>query len=83
MGFSLWNLFKAGLLLTNGAMILNRRRFLAKYGLDDVSNMNVDPSSRPLQVQVIGLLQAIQYLKVPVVVCNIITIIFELILGGT
>mmetsp|Transcript_33006 Transcript_33006/g.49863 ORF Transcript_33006/g.49863 Transcript_33006/m.49863 type:complete len:84 (+) Transcript_33006:63-314(+) len=83
MGFSLWNLFKAGLLLTNAAMILNRRRFLAKHGLDDVSNMNVDPASRPLQVQTIGLLQAVQYLKVPVIVCNIITIIFELILGGT
>lgn len=82
MGFSLWSLFKAGLLMTNAVMILNRRRFLAKYGLDDVSNMGVDPSSRPLQVQVIGFLQAIQYLKVPVVAANILVVVFELILGG-
>lgn len=64
-------------------MILNRRRFLAKYGLDDVNNMKCDPSERPLQVQVIGLLQAVQYLKVPVIAANAITIIFEMILGGT
>jgi uncharacterized protein with PQ loop repeat len=64
-------------------MILNRRRFLAKYGLDDVNNMNCDPSEKPLQVQAIGLLQAVQYLKVPVIVANAVTIIFELILGGT
>jgi hypothetical protein len=63
-------------------MILNRRRFLPKYGLDDVQNMGVDPSSRPLQGQVIGFLQAIQYLKVPVIVANLLVIIFEIILGG-
>jgi len=68
--------------MTNAVMILNRRRFLAKYGLDDVSNMGVDPSARPLQVQVIGFLQAIQYLKVPVVAANILVVVFELILGG-
>jgi len=62
-------------------MILNRRRFLANYGLDNPNNANYgDPSS--LKVQAIGLLQAVQYLKVPVIVCNAITIIFELILGG-
>jgi uncharacterized protein with PQ loop repeat len=64
-------------------MILNRRRFLAKYGLDDVNNMNCDPSEKPLRAQAIGLLQAVQYLKVPVIVANAITIIFEMILGGT
>mmetsp|Transcript_22985 Transcript_22985/g.37998 ORF Transcript_22985/g.37998 Transcript_22985/m.37998 type:complete len:84 (-) Transcript_22985:79-330(-) len=82
MGFSLWSLFKASLLGTNAVLVLNRRRFLAKYGLENASNMGVDPSSRPLQVQAIGFLQAVQYLKVPVVICNIVVIVFELILGG-
>jgi uncharacterized protein with PQ loop repeat len=63
-------------------MILHRKRFLAKYGLDDVNNMGCDPSQRPFQVQAIGLLQAVQYLKMPVIACNIIVIIFELLLGG-
>jgi immediate early response 3-interacting protein 1 len=74
---------QAGLLMTNSVMILNRRRFLARYGLDDVANMGVDPSSRPLQVQIIGFLQAVQYLKVPVVAANVLVIVFELLLGGT
>mmetsp|Transcript_7720 Transcript_7720/g.9504 ORF Transcript_7720/g.9504 Transcript_7720/m.9504 type:complete len:84 (+) Transcript_7720:188-439(+) len=82
MGFSLWNLFKAGLLVTNAGLILNRNRFLAKYGLDDVQNMGCDPSERPLQAQAIGLLQAVQYLKVPIIAANGLTIIFEMLLGG-
>mmetsp|Transcript_10957 Transcript_10957/g.15676 ORF Transcript_10957/g.15676 Transcript_10957/m.15676 type:complete len:81 (+) Transcript_10957:110-352(+) len=80
MGFSLWSLFKAGLLLTNASMILNRQRFLAKYGLDDVANAGMDPS--PLKVQAIGFLQAVKYLKVPVIACNLLTVIFEIILGS-
>mmetsp|Transcript_7576 Transcript_7576/g.10871 ORF Transcript_7576/g.10871 Transcript_7576/m.10871 type:complete len:83 (+) Transcript_7576:65-313(+) len=82
MGLSIWNIFKAGLLFTNTILILNRRRFLAKYGFDDVNNMGCHPSEKPLKAQMIGLLQAVQYMKVPVIVANCITIIFELILGG-
>jgi len=82
MGLSLWNVFKAGLLVTNSVLILHRKRFLAHVGLDDVRNMGCDPSDRPLQVQAIGLLNAVQYLKMPVIVANTITIVFELLLGG-
>lgn len=56
---------------------------MAKHGLDIVSNMGYDPSERPLRVQVIGLLQAVQYLKLPVIVANLLTVIFELLLGGS
>jgi len=80
MGFSLWSLFKTGLLLTNSLMILNRRRFLSKFGLDDLNSAQA--SNNPLIAQSVGLLHAVQYLKVPVIVANIITIIFEVILGG-
>jgi len=73
---------KCGLLLTNSVMILNRRRFLSKYGLDDLNTANASSSQSPLQAQVVGLLHAVQYLKVPVIAANIVTIIFELILGG-
>mmetsp|Transcript_19872 Transcript_19872/g.43110 ORF Transcript_19872/g.43110 Transcript_19872/m.43110 type:complete len:84 (+) Transcript_19872:193-444(+) len=82
MGFSLWNIFKAGLLFTNSVLILHRKRFLGKHGLDDVNNMGCNPSERPFQVQAIGLLQAVQYLKLPVIAANILTIVFELLLGG-
>jgi hypothetical protein len=30
MGFTLWNLFKSGLLVTNGVAVLHRKRFLRK-----------------------------------------------------
>mmetsp|Transcript_7686 Transcript_7686/g.7244 ORF Transcript_7686/g.7244 Transcript_7686/m.7244 type:complete len:84 (+) Transcript_7686:103-354(+) len=83
MGFSIWNIIKSGLLCTNALMILHRRRFLTKYGLDDVNNMGCDPSEKPLKAQVIGLLQAVQYLKVPIIVLNCITILFELVFGGS
>ena len=77
---------KVGLLLTNSVLILNRRRFLAKYGLDDLVNMGgsvADQSSNPMKAQIAGLLHAVQYLKPVIVVANSITIIFELILGGS
>lgn len=83
MGISLWNFFKAGLLCTNALMILNRPRFLAKYGLDDVNNMGCAPSEKPLKYQAVGLLSAVHYLKVPVIALNCITMIFELLLGGS
>jgi Yos1-like len=76
------------LLITNALLILNRRRFLAKYGLDDVNSTsqwnqnNLPAALAPLRVQAIGLLQAVQYLKVPVIACNIVVIIVEIIIGG-
>lgn len=70
------------MLFTNSILILHRKRFLAKYGLDDVNNMGCNPADKPFQVQAIGLLNAVQYLKLPVIAANIITIIFELLLGG-
>ncbi|GKY94588.1 hypothetical protein MPSEU_000424400 [Mayamaea pseudoterrestris] len=80
MGFSLWNMFKTGLLLTNALLVLNRPRFLAKYGLDNLNSAHA--ARHPVLAQAGGLLHAVQYLKVPVIVCNIITIFFELLLGS-
>jgi hypothetical protein len=77
---------KVGLLLTNSLLILNRRRFLVKHGLDDLGNTGgsvPDQSSNPLKAQIAGLLHAVQYLKPVVIVANGITIVFELILGGS
>jgi Yos1-like len=85
-------------------MILNRRRFLSKYGFDTTSGatggvpnnnqpmlygtlnnggMEYQQQQQPIKAQIIGLLQAVQYLKVPVILCNIVTIVFEILLGGT
>ena len=70
--------------MTNSVMILNRRRFLSKYGLDDLNHMQGGhvESATGLKAQMVGLLHAVQYLKVPIIAANILTIFFELLLGG-
>ena len=59
-------------------MILNKQRFLSKYGLDDL----VAASGDPVKAQIVGLLHATSYLKMPVIAANIVTIIFEIFFGG-
>ena len=78
--FELLSHFQVGLLLANSLLILNRQRFLSKYGLDDMSGMN---ANNPLKAQMVSLLFAMQYLKPVVIVANFVTILFELILGGS
>jgi hypothetical protein len=46
--------------------------------LDDL----VAASGDPVKSQIVGLLHAVTYLKMPVIVANIATIIFEIIFGG-
>ena len=78
MGFSLYNLFKASLLVSNGIVILHPKRFLAKYGYDEI-----DPhGGSSARNQIVGLLQAFSYLKVPLIAINALVILIELIAGG-
>jgi hypothetical protein len=72
---------KATLLFINSVLILNRPRFLAKYGFDLV-DMHTSTTDNPLKSQIIGFLHAVQYLKVPMIALNTIAIVFELLLGG-
>ena len=66
--------------MCNALLILNRRRFLSKYGLDDINSPAA--LNNPLIQQATGLLHAVQYLRVPVIVANILTILFEILIGG-
>jgi immediate early response 3-interacting protein 1 len=73
--------------MCNALLILNRRRFLSKYGLDEMVNERgggnaAALANNPLVHQAAGLLHAVQYLKVPVIVCNILIIVFEILIGG-
>jgi hypothetical protein len=54
-------IYQAGLLGTNSLMILNRPRFLAKYGLDDYHGAG---NASPVKAQLVGLLHAVSFLKV-------------------
>ena len=79
MGFSLYNLFKAALLIGNAAAILHPKRVLAQYKLTQADLL--EHQNNPLAVQTIGLLQAVSYLKLPLIVCNILVVLIELIAG--
>ena len=78
------------MLIINSVMILHRKRFLAKYGLDDLNNLQQNGGGggayaggdNPLKANIVGLLHAVQYLKMPIIAANAITILFELIFGS-
>mmetsp|Transcript_23372 Transcript_23372/g.38941 ORF Transcript_23372/g.38941 Transcript_23372/m.38941 type:complete len:80 (-) Transcript_23372:77-316(-) len=79
MGFSLYSIFKACLLIANGVAILHPKRFLAQHGYDQIDN---SMDSKGLKNQIVGLLQAVTYLKVPLIVINCLIIFIELLFGG-
>jgi Yos1-like len=60
-------------------MILNRQRFLAKYGMGDIAS-TVGESG--IKGSVAGLLHAASYLKVPMIFGNLLVIVVEIFLGG-
>jgi len=75
---TLWSLLKAGLLVLNGATILHRGRFLKKVGLDAVDE-SLGVTS--LKNQAAGLLQAVTYMKAPLIAANTLVIVVELLFG--
>mmetsp|Transcript_20806 Transcript_20806/g.36039 ORF Transcript_20806/g.36039 Transcript_20806/m.36039 type:complete len:80 (-) Transcript_20806:83-322(-) len=79
MGFSLYNIFKAGLLVANGVAVLHPQRFLSKYGYDVVDTSS---DANGIKNQTVGLLQAVSYLKVPLIAVDILVIVVELLFGG-
>ncbi|CAK0737393.1 hypothetical protein CVIRNUC_000905 [Coccomyxa viridis] len=83
---SLWTLLQAVLLFVNGLAILNNERFLEPYGWgfkDMTGGGHSLDSNRPgaLKQQTIGLLHAIAYLRVPLIVTNALVIFVKLLFG--
>ena len=77
MGF--WSLLEGFLLFANALAILNEDRFLSPRG------WNFDEFSggrrKSLKVQLVGLIYAVQYMRVPLILLNIISIIVKLVTG--
>ena len=77
--FSLADFFVSGLLVLNGAAVLNEERFLVKIG------WGYDQSrTEPLSVkkQIIGLLHAVRLIfTIPLMVLNVIVILLKLVFG--
>ncbi|XP_043689794.1 immediate early response 3-interacting protein 1-like [Telopea speciosissima] len=75
----LWTLVEGLLLLANALAILNEERFLAPrgWGFSEVSGVR----TKSLKGQLIGLIYATQYLRLPLIALNIIFIIVKLVSG--
>ncbi|KAF9621732.1 hypothetical protein IFM89_027586 [Coptis chinensis] len=75
----LWTLLEGLLLLANALAILNEERFLAPRGW---SFAEVPPgTAKSLKGQLIGLIYATQYLRLPLILLNAITIVVKLVSG--
>ncbi|XP_010256726.1 PREDICTED: immediate early response 3-interacting protein 1 [Nelumbo nucifera] len=75
----LWTLLEGFLLLANALAILNEDRFLAPRGWS-FSEVSGD-GTKSLRVQLMGLIYATQYLRLPLIALNTITIIIKLVSG--
>lgn len=80
VGMGLWTLLEGFLLLANALAILNEERFLAPRGWS-FSVVSTSGGAKSLKGQIIGLIYAAQYLRVPLIVLNAITIFVKLVSG--
>ncbi|KAG6515314.1 hypothetical protein ZIOFF_025706 [Zingiber officinale] len=79
-GMGLWTLLEGFLLLVNALAILNEDRFLAPRGWS-FNEVTGGARVKSLRGQLIGLIYATQYLRVPLIVLNTITILVKLVSG--
>ncbi|XP_035544888.1 immediate early response 3-interacting protein 1 [Juglans regia] len=77
MGF--WTLLEAFLLFANAMAILNEDRFLARRGWTLAGIAEGGRNS--IKGQIIGLIHACQFLRLPLMILNIITIVVKLFSG--
>jgi hypothetical protein len=87
MGISIYNLFKAGLLVTNALAVLHPKRFLRAYRLDTVATAPGGPLAAPddavspVRAQVAGALAMARALHWPLIFVNALIVVLELIFG--
>jgi immediate early response 3-interacting protein 1 len=75
----LWTLFKAGLLVANGVAILHEDRFLRGLDLHVVDQAAADQGQ--LKAQVAGLLNAVRYLRLPLVALDVFAVLMIIFFG--
>ncbi|XP_062165805.1 protein transport protein YOS1-like [Alnus glutinosa] len=77
MGF--WTFLEAFLLFANSLAILNEDRFLAPSGWTLIEIQRDARNS--LKGQIIGLIHACQFLRLPLIILNIVIIVLKLFSG--
>ncbi|XP_054788781.1 protein transport protein yos1-like [Prosopis cineraria] len=75
----LWTILEGFLLLANALAILNEDRFLAPRGWS--FSAHTGDKAKSFKGQLIGLIYATQYLRVPLVLLNTIFIVVKLVSG--
>ncbi|XP_044471121.1 immediate early response 3-interacting protein 1-like [Mangifera indica] len=75
----LWTLLEGFLLLANALAIINEDRFLAPKGWS-FSEFSAG-RTKSLKGQIIGLIYATQYMRVPLILLNAICIVVKLVSG--
>lgn len=80
---SLWTLLQATLLVCNAGAILNEKRVLEKYGwgFSQLGQNSIEEGPGALKQQIIGTLHAATYMRMPLVVLNIVVIFLKLVIG--
>lgn len=78
---TLWTFCQSVLLTFNAFAILNEQRFLEKCGLGQSSLTSGYVSATSPRGQLIGLITATQYMRVPLVVMNALVIFVKMVFG--
>ncbi|WVZ56810.1 hypothetical protein U9M48_007287, partial [Paspalum notatum var. saurae] len=79
-GMGLWTLLEGFLLLANALAILNEDRFLAPRGWS-MSEVSGNGQTKSLKGQIVGLIYATQFLRMPLIALNVLIIVVKLISG--
>ncbi|XP_077989417.1 immediate early response 3-interacting protein 1-like [Glandiceps talaboti] len=82
MAFTIYSLFEAILLMINAVAILHEERFLNKVGWGGdhtVGGFGEDPG---MKAQIVNLIRSVRtVMRVPLIILNTVTIVFEVLLG--
>ncbi|XP_073959915.1 immediate early response 3-interacting protein 1-like [Choristoneura fumiferana] len=79
---TLWNLFEATLLCLNAVCVLHEERFMQKMGWGAKSQNQGFEDQSTVKFQILNLVRSIRTVtRIPLILLNILTIIFKLLLG--
>ena len=84
MALGLWSIIKACLLMANAGAVLHETRLLPKLGIPHSggSPAAFDPQEgSTVPMKIAGLLNAVRYMRWPLVFINLIAIFFEILIG--
>jgi hypothetical protein len=79
-GMFFWPFLEGLLILANALAILNEDRFLAPRGWS-MSEVSGNGRSKSLKGQIVGLIYATQFFRMPLIALNVLIIVVKLVSG--